>query len=173
MAISIYLKIDGVTGESTDKAHKGWIDVQSYSWGTTMTFDSTGNLSNRPEFTSLDLVLPSTMAAPQMVKLALGANYAKTAQLEVFHPLKGKAGAVGIAGKLHSFALTEVAVASYKMAAATVDVTPVDHATLVFRGQLTLTTTSVNANEWSLPAMPTAPAFPFSGWKTSSCAVFA
>ncbi|MGE0406982.1 MAG: type VI secretion system tube protein Hcp [Candidatus Korobacteraceae bacterium] len=28
-----YLKLDGVPGESSDKDHKGWIEISSYSWG--------------------------------------------------------------------------------------------------------------------------------------------
>ncbi|MGD8106457.1 Hcp family type VI secretion system effector [Pantoea sp. FN0302] len=30
---SIFLKIDGISGEAKDAAHQGWIDVKSYSWG--------------------------------------------------------------------------------------------------------------------------------------------
>lgn len=32
MAIDMYLKVDGVTGESNDSNHKNWIDVLSFSW---------------------------------------------------------------------------------------------------------------------------------------------
>lgn len=28
-----FLHIDGIDGESTDKAHAGWIDINSFSWG--------------------------------------------------------------------------------------------------------------------------------------------
>ncbi len=33
MAIDLYLKVDGVTGESMDANHKGWIDIVSFVWG--------------------------------------------------------------------------------------------------------------------------------------------
>ena len=33
MAVDMFLKIKGVQGESTDKSHKGEIDVLSWSWG--------------------------------------------------------------------------------------------------------------------------------------------
>jgi type VI secretion system secreted protein Hcp len=33
MAVDMFLKIAGVDGESTDKSHKGEIDVLSWSWG--------------------------------------------------------------------------------------------------------------------------------------------
>jgi len=35
MAIALYLKVDGVDGESKDSQHKDWIDVESFSWGAT------------------------------------------------------------------------------------------------------------------------------------------
>ena len=33
MMKSIFLKIEGINGESLDASHQGWIDVNSYSWG--------------------------------------------------------------------------------------------------------------------------------------------
>jgi type VI secretion system secreted protein Hcp len=33
MAVDMFLKIDGIDGESTDKSHKGEIDILSFSWG--------------------------------------------------------------------------------------------------------------------------------------------
>ena len=30
---SVFLKIEGASGESKDAAHQSWIDVKSYSWG--------------------------------------------------------------------------------------------------------------------------------------------
>jgi type VI secretion system secreted protein Hcp len=34
-AIDYFLQITGVEGESTDAKHKGWLDVESWSWGET------------------------------------------------------------------------------------------------------------------------------------------
>ncbi|KGD72611.1 hypothetical protein HA49_18135 [Tatumella morbirosei] len=33
MAIAMFLKPEGVTGESKDAAHEGWIDILSFNWG--------------------------------------------------------------------------------------------------------------------------------------------
>jgi type VI secretion system secreted protein Hcp len=33
MAVDYFLKLDGIEGESTDRDHKGEIDVLSFSWG--------------------------------------------------------------------------------------------------------------------------------------------
>jgi type VI secretion system secreted protein Hcp len=37
MAVDVFLKIDGIPGESQDGKHKGEIDVMSWSWGATQT----------------------------------------------------------------------------------------------------------------------------------------
>ena len=34
MAVDYFLKIDGIDGESQDDKHKDWIEVLSFSWGT-------------------------------------------------------------------------------------------------------------------------------------------
>src|SRR6476660_10477302 len=34
----IFLKFDGIDGESTATGHEKWIDVQSYSWGISSSF---------------------------------------------------------------------------------------------------------------------------------------
>ncbi len=41
-AVDMFLKIEGVDGESTNATHKGWIEVQSWSWGVSQP--STGGL---------------------------------------------------------------------------------------------------------------------------------
>ena len=39
-AADMFLKIEGVDGESTYAAHKGWIEIQSWSWGVSQTGSS-------------------------------------------------------------------------------------------------------------------------------------
>jgi len=34
MAIDMFLKVDGVTGESKDSNHNGWTDITSFTWGS-------------------------------------------------------------------------------------------------------------------------------------------
>lgn len=41
-ATNYFLQIDGIKGESKDKDHKDWIDIDSFSWGLTSTVSSTG-----------------------------------------------------------------------------------------------------------------------------------
>jgi type VI secretion system secreted protein Hcp len=37
MAVDIFLKLDGIKGESTDSKHKGEIELESFSWGASNT----------------------------------------------------------------------------------------------------------------------------------------
>ncbi len=40
---SVFLKIDGVAGESKDSLHQGWTDVDSYSWGVSRRGEGTAS----------------------------------------------------------------------------------------------------------------------------------
>ncbi len=42
--VDMFLKIEGVDGESTNAAHKGWIEIQSWSWGASQP--STGGFGS-------------------------------------------------------------------------------------------------------------------------------
>ena len=53
----MFLKIDGIEGESTDSAHKGEIDVLSWSWGDTSSTRSTGERVMQPEMGAGDLTV--------------------------------------------------------------------------------------------------------------------
>lgn len=44
MAYDMFLKIEGIDGESTDEAHPDWIEIMSYSWGVSQP--ATGAVSS-------------------------------------------------------------------------------------------------------------------------------
>jgi len=46
-AVDMYIKIEGIKGESRDKQHKGEIDVLAWSWG--MTQSGTSNTKPPPK----------------------------------------------------------------------------------------------------------------------------
>ena len=47
MAVDMFLKIDGVTGESTDAGHKDEIDLLSYTWAESQPAAPGGNWVRR------------------------------------------------------------------------------------------------------------------------------
>ncbi|HEY2229036.1 MAG TPA: type VI secretion system tube protein Hcp [Xanthobacteraceae bacterium] len=61
MAMRYFLKIDGVTGDATDKLHKGWFAVEGYDIGVTTPFSSPAGLgvSGRTQFSPLSVDIHS------------------------------------------------------------------------------------------------------------------
>ncbi len=43
MAYAMYMKVEGVDGDSTDAAHDKWIEVVSYSHGLSQAFYGSGS----------------------------------------------------------------------------------------------------------------------------------
>jgi type VI secretion system secreted protein Hcp len=71
MAIDMFLKVEGASGESADANHKDWIDIQSYSWGATQngTMSSGGGGgSGKASFNDLHVSTSMDKATPSILK---------------------------------------------------------------------------------------------------------
>jgi type VI secretion system secreted protein Hcp len=88
MAFDAFLKIDGITGESTDDKHKDWIEVLSYSWGanqpTSGTASSSGGASaERANFHDFTIEKTLDMASPKLAIACAGGQAFKSVSLEL------------------------------------------------------------------------------------------
>lgn len=87
-----YLKIDGMPGESVDKAHKDWIDVDSFSWGLKLTPAATpggGSAVGKASFNDLAWTQQVDLSTPKwFLAVATGKTIA-TVTLDVTRPFKG------------------------------------------------------------------------------------
>jgi type VI secretion system secreted protein Hcp len=64
----MFLKVEGVTGESSDADHKGEIDVVSWSWGLQASLDaSTGQASGRRRLSELQIVKRVDRSSPTLM----------------------------------------------------------------------------------------------------------
>ncbi|HEY1847928.1 MAG TPA: type VI secretion system tube protein Hcp [Opitutaceae bacterium] len=78
MAFDAFLQIPGVSGESTDAQHKGWIELQEYAFGFEMAVNDTRSDSGSPatgrvkvnEFTAKKKI--DAASAPLMLLVASG-----------------------------------------------------------------------------------------------------
>ncbi|HET6419767.1 MAG TPA: type VI secretion system tube protein Hcp [Geobacteraceae bacterium] len=50
---SLFLKFDGIPGESTDPTHKDWINVSDAEWGVSVTQSVSGQSNGRPVLSDL------------------------------------------------------------------------------------------------------------------------
>ena len=81
MAIDMFLKIEGVSGESKDTNHKDWTDLVSFDWGA----DQSGSMSSgggggagKVNFNDLKVVCAIDKAAPTILKnCAVGQHISK------------------------------------------------------------------------------------------------
>jgi len=70
MAFDAFLKIEGIQGESTDKAHKDEIEVFSFSWGTANTGTGSvggGGGAGKASFQDLHFPMPISTAAQNLM----------------------------------------------------------------------------------------------------------
>jgi type VI secretion system secreted protein Hcp len=87
MAIDVYLQVEGIKGESSDDAHKGWIECSSVNWALSQPKSATsstagGHTAERVEFTEVSINKAADLASPILAQhCAMGKTIPK-AKLE-------------------------------------------------------------------------------------------
>jgi type VI secretion system secreted protein Hcp len=81
MAVDLFLKIDGIEGESQKKGHKGEIDVVSFSFGAAQhgSFHTggSGGGSGKAEIRDISLMKQVDKASPQLFKFCASGKHIK------------------------------------------------------------------------------------------------
>lgn len=78
MAYESFLRIDGVLGDSVVAENAGWIELETFGWGVSMssTHAATGGGSGRPTFTDVTITKRMDRASvPLMVACASGEHF--------------------------------------------------------------------------------------------------
>ena len=123
----MFLRIDGVDGESADAKHKGAIDVLGYDWGLVAPVASRagGAAAGKVAFEDLRIVARTSKASPTLFLHCASGKVAKEAVLSV-----RRAG-----GKQDDYLvvrLKSVRVTSYEQGASDEDDAPLDDLSLAF-----------------------------------------
>ncbi len=89
MAADIYLKIDGVPGESTDSDHKDWIEVLSFNHGITQPSSATaasagGGTTARTEHQDFSITKLVDKASPKLYEACSSGKHFKEVTIEMF-----------------------------------------------------------------------------------------
>lgn len=86
MAVDMFLKVDGINGESTDEKHKGWIDVLSFGWGASnpSTFASGGGAgTGTAQIQDFSFVKQPDLATAMLFKGVVTGQHHKEATLSL------------------------------------------------------------------------------------------
>lgn len=87
MAVDMFLKIDGIDGESQDAKHKGEIEIESFSWGASRPAAAGGTggggSTGRATMEDFTFTTPVTRASPKLFLACVENRRIKTALLTV------------------------------------------------------------------------------------------
>ncbi len=88
MAVDMFLKIEGLPGESTDERHKDEIEVLSYSWSVhqprTVSASSHGSLTaERAEFNDFVVVKALDKASPKLALACANGEHFPAIRMEI------------------------------------------------------------------------------------------
>lgn len=109
----MFLKLDGVTGESTDTTHAGEIEIYSFSWGVSnaanVTSGTTGaGAAGRASFSDFSISKRVDNASSTLMKYLVQGHHFPTAKLTVRKP-------GGTAVEFYTIDFTEVYTTSYQI----------------------------------------------------------
>ncbi len=128
MAVDIFLKLDGIDGESKDAKHKGEIDVESFSFGAThpgSTSGGTGSGAGKVSMQDFSFTTQVNKASPKLFLACASGQHIKSALLTV-----RKAG--GQQQDFLKITLSDVTVSGYHEGAAEAAAMPTDQVSLNF-----------------------------------------
>jgi type VI secretion system secreted protein Hcp len=86
MAVDMFLKLDGIKGESPDKAHKEEIQIQSFSFGVHQTgssADGGGGGAGKASFEDIHITKAADIATPPLMEACATGKHIKNAVLTV------------------------------------------------------------------------------------------
>jgi len=85
----IYMRIEGIEGESHSEQHRDWIDIYSFSWGLTQHTNTTGGGggAGKASFSDLSVMMPSGKGSPKLFLTCASGKHLPAVQMEItrFH----------------------------------------------------------------------------------------
>jgi type VI secretion system secreted protein Hcp len=85
MAVDFFLKLDSIPGESVDDKHKGWIQLQSFSWGAsqvTSVAGTGGSGAGKADLSDFSVVKYTDKATTPLFKSLTTGGHIKTGTME-------------------------------------------------------------------------------------------
>ena len=109
MALQMFMKLEGIPGDTSNYEHKGWCDVLSWNWGMTSNRKSVqGNAGDRTALNEISVVKPLGIDSPVTRLLFAQGKRIPSVEFSVT-PIMGKR---EIQAKYMHFRLEDVAIKS-------------------------------------------------------------
>ena len=125
MSVELFLKLDGIKGQSSEKAHKDEIEVLSYSWAESETTAPGGGTGGgKVVMKDLNFSMHVNQASPKLFLACAAGTHIKNAVLTV-----RRSGTTPF--EFLKWTLTDLLVTSYQESGSHED-TPTDHVSLSF-----------------------------------------
>ena len=86
MAVDMFLKLEGITGESRDNKHRGEIEILSFSWGAsnpTARSCGGGGGSGKVNISDLSIMKKIDVATPQLLQHCVTGKHISEGQITV------------------------------------------------------------------------------------------
>ena len=127
MAVDMFLKLDGIPGESKDGFHKNWIEIESFSWGASSTGAGSGGGggAGKVSLNDLTFVQAANKASPKLMEACAEGRHLKDATLSL-----RKSG--GKQEPYLTYKLSDVLVSSFQTGGSGSDVRPMEELALNF-----------------------------------------
>ena len=92
MANDIFLKVEGIEGQSTDKAHTNWIDVYSFSHGAAQNIQMGRgtDVAGRGKFEPFVIVHAVDKATPKLQQFCMNGQKISKLKLDVCRAIAGR-----------------------------------------------------------------------------------
>ncbi len=123
----IYMKIDGIDGDSADGQFAGWMELMSYGWGVDMEMSTTGGGggTGKAHFQDLHFTKQSAKGSPAIMLACASGKHLPAVQIVLTKPRNEKPEAY------LKITLTDVLVSSYRQMGDSGGI-PIDEVGLVF-----------------------------------------
>jgi type VI secretion system secreted protein Hcp len=130
-AVDYFLKLDGITGDSTVKGHEGEINVDSFSWGVSNSSSigsgAGGAGTGKAQFQDFHLTMATSKASPDLFKKCVTGSHFQKAVLTC-----RKAGGESQGQDFLKFTLSDALISSYAISGDNSVVAPTDAVSLAF-----------------------------------------
>lgn len=115
MALDAYMKVEGVTGESTDDKYKDWIEITGYSFGNTHSTSATassagGATSGRTSLTNFHITKELDTSSVKLLGMSCAGDHIKQVTIAVHRSGGDKV-------KYFEIVMEEVLISSYSQIA--------------------------------------------------------